>query len=163
MRAPATHSLSLATASAILAISLLLFLMPPAWDTLTRWQIDAQFKTISGYVLLTLMAVMWLPVGLKDHLRTPKARDVLKLSHQWLGVLLLMVFVLHANLSRSGFLAILTMFLLVVSGSGVVLSWMQARGWTAGRRWLMAAHIAIAWLVSSFSVLHLYFVLAYAG
>jgi hypothetical protein len=159
----ATHALSLAAAAAILLLGSVLFIAPPSWDAVARWQMSDSFKTISGYVLLALMAGMWLPVGVKERLHRPRHRDYLKLAHQWLGVLLLVAFLLHANLSRSGFLALLTASLFVVSGVGLLLSWMQGRGWIPGRRWVMAAHIAIAGLVSSFSLLHVYFVFAYAG
>jgi hypothetical protein len=163
MRSVKTQSLSLAAAAALLVLSLLLFLVQPAWDIAHRWQVDARFKTVTGWSLLALMSVMWLPVWLRGGFSQPRQLAVIKLCHQWLGVFALVVLLLHANLSRSGYLAILTVWLFAAMGSGAVLSWMQDRGWVPGRRWLMAAHITLAWLVSGFTLLHLHFVFAYAG
>ncbi|MCX7200607.1 MAG: hypothetical protein NTW37_22135 [Proteobacteria bacterium] len=155
--------MSLAAAAALLVLALLLFLVQPDWDTALRWQVNARFKTVTGWPLLALMAAMWLPVALRGWFNQPRPLAVIKLVHQWLGVFTLVVLLLHANLSRSGYLAILSLCLFVAMGSGALLSWMQDRGWVPGRRWLMAAHITLAWLVSSSALLHLYFVLAYAG
>lgn len=163
MRGLTNQGMSLAAAAALLALALLLFLVQPAWDTAQRWQVDARFKSVTGWSLLALMAVMWLPVWLRGWFSQPRQLAVIKLAHQWLGAFVLVVLLLHANLSRSGYLAILTVCLFAAMGSGAVLSWMQDRGWVPGRRWLMAAHISLAWLVSGFTLLHLHFVFAYAG
>ena len=157
------QGVGLAATAALLVLALLLFLVPPDWDTALHWQVNARFKTITGWTLLALMSAMWLPVALRGWFREPRPLAVVKLIHQWLGVFALVVLLLHANLARSGYLAILSLCLFVAIGSGALLSWMQYCGWVPGRRWLMASHIAMAWLVSSSTLLHLYFVLAYAG
>lgn len=163
MRGLTDQGVSLLAAAALLVLALLLFLIQPDWDTALRWQVSSRFKTVTGWSLLALMAAMWLPVALRSWFSRPRQLAVIKLTHQWLGVLALVVLLLHANLSRSGYLAILSLCLFVAMGSGALLSWMQDRGWVPGRRWLMAAHITLAWVVSSFTLLHLYFVFAYAG
>lgn len=163
MRGLTSQGASLAAAVALLVLALLLFLVQPAWDTALRWQVDARFKTVTGWSLMALMAAMWLPVLLRGGFSQPRQLAVIKLAHQWLGVLALAVLLLHANLSRSGYLAVLSVCLFAAMGSGAALSWMQGRGWLLGRRWLMASHITLAWVVSAFTLLHLYFVFAYAG
>jgi hypothetical protein len=157
------QDMSLVAAAALLALALLLFLIQPDWDTVLRWQVSARFKKVTGWSLLALMAAMWLPVALRSWFNQPRQLAVIKLTHQWLGVLALVVLLLHANLSRSGYLAILSLCLFVAMWSGALLSWMQDRGLVLGRRWLIAAHITLAWVVSSFTLLHLYFVFAYAA
>jgi hypothetical protein len=112
----------------------LLLALQPQWDTVLRWQTDGRFKTVTGYVLLAAMAGMWLPVGLRERFREGWQLEVIKVAHQWLGALMLLALLLHANLARSGYLAVFTAGLLVACGSGTVLSWMQQRGWLPGRR-----------------------------
>jgi hypothetical protein len=163
MRGLTNQGLSLAAAAVLLVLALLLFLAQPSWDIALRWQVNARFKTFTGWALFALMAALWLPVVLRGWFSQPGQLALIKLAHQWLGVLALVVLLLHANLSRSGYLAILSLCLFVAMGSGALLSWMQDLGWVPGRRWLMAAHITLAWVVSGFTLLHLYFVFAYAG
>lgn len=163
MRGSTHQAMSLAAAIGLLVLALLLFLAQPTWDAALRWQVDARFKTVTGWSLMALMAAMWLPVALRGSFNQPRQLAVIKLAHQWLGVVALVVLLAHANLSRSGYLAILSVCLFVAMGSGIALSWMQDRGWVPGRRWLMAGHITLAWVVSGFTLLHLYFVFAYAG
>lgn len=159
----ASHGQSIITTSALVVLGLLLLVLQPHWDTVLRWQTDGRFKKVTGYVLLTAMACMWLPVWLRERFREAWQLEVIKVAHQWLGAVVLLALLLHANLARSGYLAVFTAGLLVACGSGTVLSLMQQRGWLPGRRWLMAAHITLAGLVSGFALLHLYFVYAYAG
>jgi hypothetical protein len=162
-RLTAVNSSSLKLAGVLLALEALLFFVQPRWDAVLRWQLDGSFKTITGYVLLATMALMWAPVWVRKHLQQAHHLEILKLVHQWMGVLVLLVFLLHANLARSGYLAVLSLVLLAGSGLGTVLGWLQLTGRANGRRWLMAAHIALGAVVSGFSLLHLYFVYAYAG
>lgn len=147
----------------LVGLGLVLFLLQPRWPEFERWQAGGGFKTVTGYVLLAAMSAMWLPVWLRKKFKLPHQLALIKLTHQWLGVLALGVFVLHANLARSGFLALMTLLLFTLSGLGAGLAWMQDGQRTAGRRWVMAAHIALGFVVSGFTLVHLYFVYAYAG
>ena len=154
---------SLKASGLLLALAALLFVLQPNWSVVIRFQLDPTLKTASGYVLLALMTFMWAPVWLRKYLSQPQRLEILKLVHQWMGALVLLVFLVHANLARSGYLAIFTLVVLLIAGLGTLLGWMQVTARASGRRWLMAAHIAMSFVVTGFSILHVYFVYAYAG
>ncbi len=157
------NTASLGITVALLALALFLFLLQPHWPVIEHWQADSGFKTYSGYMLLLIMAAMWLPLWLRKRFDQPQQLDLIKLMHQWLGVLVLLLFVLHASIARSGYLALQTLLLLALSGLGAGIAWTQLHGRTSGRRWMVVTHIAMAFVVSSFSLLHLYFIYAYVG
>ena len=161
MRLPGTASLT--WAAGLVVLGLVLFLLQPRWPAFEQWQSDRDVKRVTGYVLLLVMACMWLPVGLRRRFGTPAQLELIKVSHQWLGALVLVMLLAHANLARSGYLGLLSWALLALSMLGVALSWMQARHRARGRRWVIASHIALGFLASAFSFIHLYFVYAYAG
>jgi hypothetical protein len=154
---------SLKASGLLLALAALLFVLQPNWSVVIRFQLDPTLKTVSGYVLLALMTFMWAPVWLRKYLSQPQRLEILKLVHQWMGALVLLVFLVHANLARSGYLAIFTLVVLLIAGVGTLLGWMQVTARASSRRWLMAAHIAMSFVVTGFSILHVYFVYAYAG
>lgn len=160
---PRAQHASLFLTVALIAIVLLLFVLQPPWVALARWQARADFKMMSGYLLVILMICMWLPNVLRRWLREPAQLELIKLSHQWLGIVLLLLFVFHANVARSGFLAVQTVFLLTLCGLGAGVVWTQITGRTQGRHAMMVTHVALAFAVCGFALLHLYFIYAYAA
>ncbi|MEQ1596102.1 MAG: hypothetical protein ABL985_13505 [Casimicrobium sp.] len=157
------HRASLALAFALIALAILLFALQPQWRAIAHWQSRSDVKTISGYLLLTLMIGLWLPHSLRQWFSKPKQIDIIKLIHQWMGVVSLLIFLFHANVARSGFLALQTMFLLTLCGLGAGIVWTQLSSRTEWRRSMLAIHIVLAFVVSGFAVLHLYFIYAHAG
>ena len=161
---------SLWAAAAVIVLCAMLFLLAPRWPGLEYWQSSASTKAWSGYILMAVLALMWLPAWLRRRFTKSHRQDlssisqysvVLNIWHQWLGVLLLLIFMVHANPARSGFLWIQTLLLLVLSGLGIGIAWTQHSWRFKGRRWMMVTHIALAFVVSGFALLHLYFVYAY--
>ena len=161
---------SLWATAAVIALCAALFLLAPRWPGIEYWQSSASIKAWSGYILLTVLVLMWLPAWLRRRFAHSHRQDLsgisqysalLNIWHQWLGVLFLLVLMVHANLARSGFLWIKTLLLLILSGLGIGIAWSQLSWRFKGRRWMMVTHIALAFVVSGFALLHLYFVYAY--
>lgn len=154
---------SLWVAATLVGLGLLLQPIQPHIDSLVRWQSSVSFKSFTGYLLVAAMLGMWTPVWLRKSFTTPRQLDVIKLVHQWLGVGMLLVLLLHANLARSGYLWIQSLLILGLSALGAGIAWTQLKSLVQIRGWLMVAHIALAGIVSAFALLHIYFVYAYAG
>ena len=150
-------------AAALAALALLTYLLSPRIPGLSQWQLQSGFKNLTGYLLLALLVGMWLPTWLRQRFNRPTQLDWIKLSHQWLGVGFLAVLVLHANLLRSGFLALQTLVLLVLCSLGAAIVWAQLNGSIVRRRWWITTHIVLAFVASGFVLMHLYFVYAYHG
>ncbi len=137
------NTASLGITVALLALALFLFLLQPHWPVIEHWQADSGFKTYSGYMLLLIMAAMWLPLWLRKRFDQPQQLDLIKLMHQWLGVLVLLLFVLHASIARSGYLALQTLLLLALSGLGAGIAALILGAGLMPAVALMAAYFAV--------------------
>lgn len=129
---------------------------------LVGWQRSKAYKEFTGYALFVLMLSMWwIPLAPKlfdssNHMK------ISKLLHQWCGALILLLILFHASFGKVGFLSGFTFLLVIGSLCAAAYRWIKGPRTTKIHTYLLGAHIGIAVIISSMSLLHMYFIFAYA-
>ena len=107
---PLVNIASLWSAGALILLCAVLLLLAPRWPGFEYWQLQSSVKAWSGYVLLAILLLMWLPAWLRRRFADARLEDsarivqysvLINIWHQWLGVLFLVVLLLHASGSMS--------------------------------------------------------------
>jgi predicted ferric reductase len=159
-----THSqnkLVLKIAASVIFIFILVVGLTTQPTFLVDWQRSKTYKEFTGYALFALMLSMWwislAPklISASNHLKTSK------LLHQWCGVLILLLIIFHASFSKIGYLSGFTFLLLIGSVCAAAYRWIRGPRTTKMHTYLLGAHIGIAVVVSSMSLMHMYFIFAY--
>ena len=139
---------------------LAVYLAQPWLTPWVRSWAASRVQTITGYTMLALLALLWLHGAWRQRWRRHEAA---KTVHHSAGALLLASLALHASVGRHGYLALQALLLLATAGLGLALVWHQWSARTGHRHRLMAAHIALAGIVTATAAVHVYLVYAYAG
>lgn len=156
---PRTEAWPPLAAAGAAALVLAVYLAQPWLAPWVRSWAASRVQTLTGYTMLALLALLWLHGAWQPRwLRKEAAKAV----HHGAGALLLANLALHASVGRHGYLALQALLLLATAGLGLALVWQQWSARTGQRHRLMAAHIALAGVVTATAVVHLYLVLAYA-
>lgn len=71
---------SLWAAAAVIALCAMLFLLAPRWPGLEYWQSSASTKAWSGYILMAVLALMWLPAWLRRRFTKSHRQDLSSIS-----------------------------------------------------------------------------------
>jgi hypothetical protein len=129
---------------------------------LVDWQRSKAYKEVTGYTLFALMLSMWW-ISLAPKLFVSSNNlKISKLVHQWCGALILLLILFHASFGKVGFLSGFTFLLVVGSACAAAYRWIKGPRTTKMHKYLLGAHIGIAVVISSMSLLHMYFIFAYA-
>lgn len=160
-----THSqnkLVLKIAASMILVFVLVLALTTQPTFLVDWQRSKTYKEFTGYALFALMLSMWW-ISLAPRLSvTSKNLKVSKLVHQWCGALILLLILFHASFGKVGFLSGFTFLLVVGSVCASAYRWIKGPRTTKMHHYLLGAHIGIAVVISSMSLLHMYFIFAYA-
>ena len=157
---PRTEAWPPLAAAGAAALVLVVYLAQPWLIPWVRSWAASQVQTITGYTMLALLASLWLHGAWRQRLgRQPTAKAV----HHTAGALLLVNLALHASVGRHGYLALQALLVLATAGLGLTLVWQQWSARTGHRHRLMAAHIALAGIVTATAAVHVYLVYAYAA
>jgi uncharacterized membrane protein len=128
---------------------------------LVEWQRNKAYKVSTGYALFALMLSMWWISMAPKLFVAANNLKISKLLHQWCGVLILLLIMFHASFSKVGYLSGFTFLLLVGAVCAVAYRWIKGPRTTKMHTYLIGAHIGIAVVISSMSLMHMYFIFAY--
>jgi hypothetical protein len=160
-----THSqnkLVLKIAASMIFIFVLVLALTTQPTFLVDWQRSKTYKEFTGYALFALMLSMWW-ISLAPKLSvTSDNLKISKLVHQWCGALILLLILFHASFGKVGFLSGFTFLLVVGSVCAAAYRWIKGPRTTKMHKYLLGVHIGIAVVISSMSLLHMYFIFAYA-
>jgi predicted ferric reductase len=160
-----THSqnkLVLKIAASMIFIFVLVLALTTQPTFLVDWQRSKTYKEFTGYALFALMLSMWW-ISLAPRLMvTSQNLKISKLVHQWCGALILLLILFHASFGKVGFLSGFTFLLVIGSVCAAAYRWIKGPRTTKMHKYLLGAHIGIAVVISSMSLLHMYFIFAYA-
>jgi predicted ferric reductase len=160
-----THSqnkLVLKVAASMLFVFVLVLALISQPTFLVDWQRSKTYKEVTGYALFALMLSMWW-IALAPKLSvTSQNLKASKLLHQWCGALILLLILFHASFAKVGFLSGFTFLLIVGSACAAAYRWIKGPRTTKIHKYLLGAHIGVAVIISSMSLLHMYFIFAYA-
>lgn len=160
-----THSqnkLVLKIAASMIFIFVLVLALTTQPTFLVDWQRSKTYKEFTGYALFALMLSMWWISLAPKLLGTSENLKISKLVHQWCGALILLLILFHASFGKVGFLSGFTFLLVIGSVCAAAYRWIKGPRTTKMHRYLLGAHIGIAVVISSMSLLHMYFIFAYA-
>lgn len=162
MNTHAHNKLVLKIAASMLFVFVLVLALINQPTFLVDWQRSKAYKEVTGYALFALMLSMWW-ISLAPKLLVSSTNlKISKLVHQWCGVLILLLILFHASFAKVGFLSGFTFLLIVGSACAAAYRWINGPRTSKIHNYLLGAHIGIAVIISSMSLLHMYFIFAYA-
>ena len=162
MNAHAHNKLILKIAASMLFVFVLVLALISQPTFLVDWQRSKTYKEVTGYALFALMLSMWWIALAPKLLVSSTNLKVSKLLHQWCGALILLLILFHASFAKVGFLSGFTFLLIVGSACAAAYRWIKGPMTTKIHNYLLGVHIGIAVIISSMSLLHMYFIFAYA-
>ena len=162
MNAHAHNKLILKIAASMLFVFVLVLALISQPTFLVDWQRSKTYKEVTGYALFALMLSMWWIALAPKLLVSSTNLKVSKLLHQWCGALILLLILFHASFAKVGFLSGFTFLLIVGSACAAAYRWIKGPRTTKIHNYLLGVHIGIAVIISSMSLLHMYFIFAYA-
>lgn len=120
-------------------------------------------KQLTGYAMVTLMALAMVFGPLRRLPALARHQAVLNEWHQFSGLLLLMLLAFHMGHAPRGFLQYTFHVLAIGVAAGGLRSVLGTRASRALARTLLVTHISLSCLVAAGAVLHLYLVYAYTA
>ncbi len=162
MNTHAHNKLILKIAASMLFVFVLVLALISQPIFLVDWQRSKTYKEVTGYALFALMLSMWWIALAPKLLVSSTNLKVSKLLHQWCGALILLLILFHASFAKVGFLSGFTFLLIVGSACAAAYRWIKGPRTTKIHNYLLGVHIGIAVIISSMSLLHMYFIFAYA-
>ena len=162
MNTHAHNKLILKIAASMLFVFVLVLALISQPTFLVDWQRSKTYKEVTGYALFALMLSMWWIALAPKLLVSSTNLKVSKLLHQWCGALILLLILFHASFAKVGFLSGFTFLLIVGSACAAAYRWIKGPRTTKIHNYLLGVHIGIAVIISSMSLMHMYFIFAYA-
>ena len=162
MNTHAHNKLILKIAASMLFVFVLVLALISQPTFLVDWQRSKTYKEVTGYALFALILSMWWIALAPKLLVSSTNLKVSKLLHQWCGALILLLILFHASFAKVGFLSGFTFLLIVGSACAAAYRWIKGPRTTKIHNYLLGVHIGIAVIISSMSLLHMYFIFAYA-
>lgn len=148
-------------AAVLLVESALLFF--PHVLVLHAAQAGVLFKQLSGYAMVSLMALAMAFGALRRHAALAARHRLLNDVHQFGGLLLLLLLALHAAGRPGGFLLVLFHGVAIAQAAGALRALLGTRLGRQGSTVLLVLHIGLSCVASAAVLLHLYFVYAYTA